>query len=235
MHMTDSTNHSKGIAKEVLTREKPAGQLFCKPHTALVFDAGIQSVINEVETAMKMENIFKGFLLKIDVDQKNDSVSLTFVIWIFSLFGLDLIQKPWNYHKDFVTYMKQHHENVHLFHMKDARFGCLSKCAAIVLHHWENFKSFLEANDYITNKLARLVRDTMEFEYIPVVLMFIAAFGIHLVHPFFCKTKGKSTHSELQFNFIDLYVFVLTIAMNILLRLHSHVSVGIPLSFSPRL
>ena len=80
LHMTDSTNHDNSIAKEcteALTREKPSGQLFCNSHTALGFDAGIQSVINKVETAMMMENIFKGFI-EIDVDQKNDSVSLTF-------------------------------------------------------------------------------------------------------------------------------------------------------------
>ena len=159
--MTDATSHNKGIAEacaDLFDRPDVAGQLFCNSHTSLGFDSGIQNVINQVEIEMKMENIFKGFLLELNIDQKHESVSLTFVSWILALFGPDLIQKPWNYHKDFITDMSKTEEVVHLFHMKDARFGCLSRCASIVLHHWEHFRSYLERHDYITNKLACLVR-----------------------------------------------------------------------------
>ena len=45
----------------------------------------------------------------------------------------------------------------------------------------------------------------MKFQYIKVVLIVVATFGIQLIHPFFCKTKGKASHSELQVYFTDLY------------------------------
>ena len=92
----------------------------------------MEDVINVVEREMGLENIFQGFMLNVDVDRNKGTVSLSFVSWILSLFGPDLIQKPWNYNVDFKTYMKNEGESVHLFHLKDARFGCLSKSAAVV-------------------------------------------------------------------------------------------------------
>ena len=44
---------------------------------------------------MGMENIiFNGFLLDVSIDQNSEAVSVTFVSWILSLFGPDLIRKP---------------------------------------------------------------------------------------------------------------------------------------------
>ena len=100
LHMTDSTAHNKGIAEttaQLMERENPAGQLFCNPHTTLGFDRAFQSVINKIEVDRGMQNIFKGFLLDVSIDQKSEVVSVTFVSWVLSLFGPDLIQKPWNY------------------------------------------------------------------------------------------------------------------------------------------
>jgi hypothetical protein len=46
----------------------------------------------------------------------------------------------------------------------------------------------------------------MEFEYIKTVLAVVAAFGVHLIEPFFIITKSqKTTHSELQSTFTDMY------------------------------
>ena len=48
LHMTDATAHNKGIVAEVaelMDREKPAGQLFCNPNTALGFDQCMREVI----------------------------------------------------------------------------------------------------------------------------------------------------------------------------------------------
>ena len=65
--------------------------------------------------------------------------------------------------------------------MKDAHFGCLSRCVVIVLHHWEHFTRFLESHNYVTNKLAVRVY--------PVILVVAAAFGIQLIHPSFVKPR----------------------------------------------
>ena len=116
LHMTDSTAHNKGVAAataQLMGRKDPAGQLFCNPHTALGFDRGFQSVINKIEVDMGMENIFNGFLLDVSIDQNSEAVSVTFVSWILSLFGLDLIQKPWNYHEDFEIFMKRQGQKTH--------------------------------------------------------------------------------------------------------------------------
>ena len=57
VHMTDATAHNKGISVEcakLMNREEPAGQLFCNAHTALGFDRGMESVINEIEVCMRV-------------------------------------------------------------------------------------------------------------------------------------------------------------------------------------
>ena len=77
---------------------------------------------------------------------------------------------------------------------------------SVVLCHWDHFKRFLDTHDYITNKLACLVRDTMELEYIPTVLSVITAFGIQLIEPYFIiMKKSDATHSQLQSSFTDMH------------------------------
>ena len=208
LHMTDATAHNKGIAVEVadlLGRKEPAGQLFCNPHTALGFDRTMKKCIMEVEQKMDMTALAKCFVLDININQQSDTVSLSVINWILNLFGPDLVQKPWNYHSDFQTMLKKMGKVIHLFHMKDARFGLLSLSCAICIFHWSDFNKFLDNHEYITNKLACLVRDGMQHEYVMVIACVCAAYGIHLIIPFHYKTKGKSDHSTLRKYFKDLY------------------------------
>ena len=65
-------------------------------------------------------------------------------------------------------------------------------------------RSFLDQHEDITNKLAYFVRDAMNFDYIIVTLVVVTAIGIQVISPFFCKTKGKATLSELQIFFSKL-------------------------------
>ena len=88
---------------------------------------------------MGMDQLLKSFLLSVDLDQKRDTVSLTFISWILSWFGPDNIQKPWNYHKDFKTQLQQEDRTMHLFQLKDMRFGLLSQSCAVVCYHWNDF------------------------------------------------------------------------------------------------
>ena len=64
---------------------------------------------------------------------------------------------------------------------------------------------FLDSRNYINNKLACLVRDGMQQEYVNIVACVCAAFGVHLVIPFHFKIKGKSNHSILRDFFTELY------------------------------
>ncbi len=106
----DSTAHNKGVAAALAVtfdREEAAGQIFCDSHTTLGFDRGTSKVVNSIEGCMGMENIFNGFLLDVDIDQKKDTISMSTVSWSSSLFGPDNIQKPWNYYKDFQIFMQR--------------------------------------------------------------------------------------------------------------------------------
>ncbi|CAM1331741.1 Uncharacterised protein g10665 [Pycnogonum litorale] len=209
VHMTDSTSHNKGISDILaaeFNRDTKAGQIFCDTHTALGFDRGMNKQIHEIEVKMGMENIFNTFLLDVDIDQKKDSVSMTAVSWCLNLFGPDNLQKPWNYNKDFCLTLKDQGKQAHLFHLKDARFGALSKSCAIMCYHWNDFWDFLEEHDYITNKLACLVRDALALEYIKIVAAVVAIIGIQLVTPFHALTISKgATHSKLKETFESLY------------------------------
>lgn len=107
--------------------------------------------------------------------------------------------------------MKMNNKVSHLFHLKDGRFGLLSLCCAICCFHWEDFRNFLDSHNYVTNKLACLVRDGMDNEYVKVVSCVIAAFGIHLVILYHFKTKGKSDHATVITFLSTLYENLTTI------------------------
>ena len=209
VHMTDSTAHNKGISKilaNTFDRENEAGQIFCDSHTVLGFDRGISKVLNRIEEKMGMTNIFNSFLLDVDIDQRKDTVAMSTVSWTLSLFGPDNINKPWNYYKDFRIYLEQKEKSIHLFLLKEARFGALSRSAAIMCYHWDDFFSFLSSHDYITNKLACLVRDALSLEYVKVVVSVVAIVGMQIITPYHAMTISKTaTHSKLKVMFESLY------------------------------
>ena len=83
---------------------------------------------------------------------------------------------------------------MHLFQLEDARFGMLSRSCAIVCYHWNDYTEFFEKHDDITTKPACLFRDAIELSYIRIMLPTVAAFGIHLVSPFFANTRWCGSH-----------------------------------------
>ena len=73
-------------------------------------------------------------------------------------------------------------------------------------YHWNDFNDFLDTHDYVTNKLACLVRDVINLEYIRVIIAVVAAIGTHLINPYHTKTiNTDSTHSSLKEFFSELY------------------------------
>ena len=114
--------------------------------------------------------------------------------------------KPWNYFKDFCTFFQRKDHTVHLFLLKHATFGTLSKSSAIMCFHWDDFNIFLGTHEYITNELACLLRDALCLEYIRVVVAVIAAVGVQLIAPYHAVIiSSKSTHSSLKLFFEYLY------------------------------
>ena len=105
VHMTDSKFHNKGIAKnlaETFHRKEIAGQIFSDCHG---FHKGIVKTIHNTENKIGIQNIFSGFLLDINIDQRNNSVSISTLSWCLSLFGPENINKPWTYYTDFCTFL----------------------------------------------------------------------------------------------------------------------------------
>ena len=73
-------------------------------------------------------------------------------------------------------------------------------------HHWEDFSKFLETHEYITNKLACLVRDGLALEYVKIVVAVIAVIGIQIIAPYHALTISTSaTHSKLKVTVESLY------------------------------
>lgn len=73
-------------------------------------------------------------------------------------------------------------------------------------YHWTDFWDFLEEHEYITNKLACLVRDALSLKYIKIVAAVVAIIGVQLVTPFHALTISKgATHSKLKERFKSLY------------------------------
>ena len=123
VHITDSTSHNKEIAEnlvETFHKKEIAGQIVCNRHTILGFDKGIAKAICMTENKMGMQNIFSGFSLDIDIDQRKDSVSISTISWCLILFGPENINKPWNYYKDFCKFLQRKDHRVDLFLLKDA-------------------------------------------------------------------------------------------------------------------
>ena len=119
VHMTDSTSHNKGITENLaatekkrnFTEKKIAGQIFCNSHTKVRFDKGTAKTIHSIENKIRMQNIFSGFLLDIDIDQRKDSVSINYFLvsrlsCCLGLFGPENINKSWNYYKDFCKFLQ---------------------------------------------------------------------------------------------------------------------------------
>ena len=90
VHITDSTSHNKGTAEnlvETFHKKEIAGQIACNRHTILGFDKGIAKAICMTENKIGIQNIFSDFSLDIDIDQRNDSVSISTISWCLVLFG----------------------------------------------------------------------------------------------------------------------------------------------------
>ena len=154
-HITDSTEDNKGISSclaELYDLDKPAGQIFCNTHTTLGFSAAMNKVMRKIEASMKLEEVVKTFMVDLDYDTKNSSVAGQALDMILRLVAPEYSHKPWNRHKEFMVYLKERDLDGHLFCYKDARFGCLSKAAAIAIYNFENISCFLEDFPGINNR-----------------------------------------------------------------------------------
>ena len=198
VHMTDSTAHNKEIASclaELYDLDTPAGQIFCNTHTTLGFSSGMNKVLRLVESGMHLEEVVKTFMVDLDCDTKNSSVAGQSLDMILRLVAPEYSHKPWNRNTEYKQYLKEKDLDGHLFAYKDARFGCLSKAAAVALYNFDNISSFLEEFPDISNRLACLVREVMVLPYLKPVLVVWAPFRTFLCqnYPGWChphKSQG---------------------------------------------
>ena len=201
-HITDSTEHNKGFAQilaEMYDLESPAGQIFCGTHTTLGLSSGMNKVMRLVESQMKLETVIQSFMVDLDVDTKNASVAGQALDMCLKLVAPELSHKPWNKYKEFQQFLEKNGVDSVLFAYKDARFGCMSRAAAVLVYNFGFLAQFLAENPHINNRLACLVREVMELPYLKVVLVVFACLGVHMVEPFYARTiKKGATHSELK-------------------------------------
>ena len=75
-----------------------------------------------------------------------------------------------------------------------------------LVHYQNHLNVFLSTHEYITNKLACLVRDALWLEYIRVIVTVIAVIGVQVIAPYHAMTiSNKSTHSSLKLFFENLF------------------------------
>jgi hypothetical protein len=162
VHMTDITEHNKGFAEvlaELYSLEQPAGQLFCSTHTTLGMSRGFNKVVRTVEADMELEKLVQTFMVDLDVDTKSSSVAGQALDMCLKLVAPEYSEKMWNRYKEFIVFLEEREVKPVLFAYKDARFGCLSRAAAVLLYHWTDLRDFLAAFPSINNRLACLVRE----------------------------------------------------------------------------
>ena len=190
-HMTDSTQHNKGfnvLLQEMYNLDKAAGQLFCGTHTTLGFSSALNKVTRIIEHDMEVEKAVAGFMVDMEVDSKNSSVVGQSLDMCLKLVAPEYSHKMWNYSKLFKKYLIEHNIPMFLFAYKDQRFDCLSRAAAVLLFYSDNLTIFIVLNTQITNRLSCLVRELLGFSYLKPALAVFAAYGLHLIEPFYATT-----------------------------------------------
>ena len=118
----------------------------------------MNKVMRLLEANMKMEQVLQSFMLDLEVDSKNASVAGQELDMCLKLMAPEDAHKPWNRYKQFLLFLEQRHVSGVLFAYKDSRFRCLSRAAAVLIHHYDHLSQFLSQNPQITHRLACLVR-----------------------------------------------------------------------------
>ena len=98
--------------------------------------------MSNIERNMTLEVIFKNFMVDLDFDSKQGSVTGQVFDCILRLVAPEFQHKPWNYHKQFVLHLQNNNIQQVLFAYKDHRLGRLPRAAAVMvfLLPWmENF------------------------------------------------------------------------------------------------
>ena len=208
-HMTDSTEHNKGFAQllaGMFDLDSAKGQLFCGTHTTLGFSRAMNKVLAVVERELTLEAIFSNFMVDLDFDSKHGSVGGQACDVILRLVAPEFHHKAWNYYDSFFNYLKERAAELVLFSYKDQRFGCLSRACAVILYIKHFLRDWLDDNPNVTNRLACLVRDFLDVEYLDIAFAVFASFGIQLIEPFFAATiNTDATHSSLKKYYKELH------------------------------
>ena len=173
-HITDSTDHIKGFAKilaDLYNLDTPAGQLFCGTHTTLGFSPSMCKRVSAVEASMKLDKIMAHFMVHIEAESKHNCFAAQALDMMLKLVAPEYSSKTWNYNKAFLDFLVKNGAEKVLFSYKDHRFGCLSRAAGVLLYNYSFLNEYLDTNPQITNRLACLMRDTLQIPYLQTVLL----------------------------------------------------------------
>ena len=187
VHVSDSVSHNLSIAsdlKEKYSREDQAGQVFCNAHTSLGLIEAINTKIHEIEEKVGVNNIFKQVLVEVSYEKKHSSIVAQVVYSLLSLIDREHSAKTWNYHEDFLDWLRRNNIKSYLFTYKDCRFDGLPRACSVVLFYWQHIQTWLKERSDIDNKLACFIRSIQDISYLPLALTVISTFGILLIEPF---------------------------------------------------
>ena len=207
--MTDSVGHNKKISEDVaelFNLDTIAGQIFCSTHTNLGFCKTLNDAIHQIEEKHGINTFISSFLVDMEYESKNGSVFGQFVDQICRLCGLELSYKPWCIGPGLKRFCNENHVQYEMFLYKDERFGCFPKASAVVLYSCDIIQDYLYSHPDIDNRLACIVRDIFDQEYVKLCLTVVAAFGLQIVEPFHSATIQKSsTHTSLKDFFGEMH------------------------------
>ena len=107
LHLSDSVSHNKFLSEEVpklFDLDHRTGQIFCTTHTNLGFARSMNTSIAIIEAQIGVNNILGGFMVQIEHNSKNGSLTGQFVDCITRLVRMELRHKPWNRGEDFMKF-----------------------------------------------------------------------------------------------------------------------------------
>ena len=147
VHMTDSTDHNKGIAEvlsEIYNLDSKAGQIFCGSHTTLGFAREMNKITALIEADMKLDAILAHFMVDIAPDSKHDSIAGQALDMALKLVAPEYDNKMWNKQKlnrrknlgikTHLNINKNHHHNTRNMIQINKQNACNNTSRATIIY-----------------------------------------------------------------------------------------------------
>ena len=195
--MMDSTSHNFGVDEKVcldLGIDHIPEELLCSTHPVLMFNREIVNVFSQIEKQIGREKLYSSVL--VECTTSHDTVLEQYIDVFVRFISKEFSQKPWNYYKMFCKHIHPRKNFAKAFQKQ--RFNRFVYACALVVHHYDDVRSFLDKYEHVTNSLACIIRPFLEIEGLLIMAISAAVIGQHLVQPFLSLTYYQPVpYSEL--------------------------------------